>query len=169
MPSMPLETGSAILLGGLAVGILDGLDAVIFFGLKFKATPIRVFQGVAAGLLGKEAAKGGVPTFLLGLGLHFLIATIIAAIYVLASRRAPALARHAVPLGLLYGAFTHLVMSYVVVPLSAAPSGAFSLPVFLNGILGHAFLVGLPAALAARAAAPRTRLTPSGAAPSAMR
>lgn len=154
---MPITTGKAILLGGLAVGVLDGLDATVFFGLAYGVSPLRVFQSVAAGLLGREASqKGGVPTFLLGLALHFAIATTIAAIYVLASRRATVLARRPVPFGLLYGAFAHLVMSYVVIPLSRATPGTFAMPIFLNGVLGHAFLVGLPAALAARAAyAPR--------------
>ncbi|MDQ4080056.1 MAG: hypothetical protein M3125_04790 [Gemmatimonadota bacterium] len=44
-------------------------------------------------------------------------------------------------------------MVYVVIPLSAANRGAFSLLVFINGILFHMFGVELPAALCARAAA----------------
>jgi hypothetical protein len=46
----------------------------------------------------------------------------------------------------------YFVMSYIVIPLSAASQGPFSFPVFVNGILIHAFGVGLPAALFARAA-----------------
>lgn len=53
---------------------------------------------------------------------------------------------------MLYGIAVYFVMNYVVIPLSAASRGAFSMPVFLNGILIHAFGVGLPAALFARAA-----------------
>ncbi len=47
--------------------------------------------------------------------------------------------------------------SYVVVPLSAAGGrgGSPPLPVLVNGLLIHAFGVGLPSALFARAAAPR--------------
>lgn len=41
-------------------------------------------------------------------------------------------------------------MNYVVVPLSAAQQGAFSWPSLLNGVIGHALLVGLPIALIAR-------------------
>jgi hypothetical protein len=44
-------------------------------------------------------------------------------------------------------------MNYVVIPLSAAASGGSPpVPVLLNGLLIHAFGVGLPAALFARAA-----------------
>ena len=55
----------ALVYGGAAVGVLDGLDAIVFWGLR-GASPIRVFQGVAAGLLGRDSFAGGVPTFLLG-------------------------------------------------------------------------------------------------------
>jgi hypothetical protein len=43
-------------------------------------------------------------------------------------------------------------MYYVVVPLSAAGNPPPTLPVMLNGVLGHALGVGLPSALFARAA-----------------
>jgi hypothetical protein len=55
--------------------------------------------------------------------------------------------------GLAYGVMAYFVMNYAVLPLSNARSGGpFVLPVFINGILIHAFGVGLPSALfAARA------------------
>jgi hypothetical protein len=141
----------AILFGGLAVGVLDGLDAVIAYGL-LGAAPHRVFQGVAAGLLGRESFRGGPATAVLGLALHFVIAFAVVAAYVAVSRRLESLWRRPVLWGLVYGVFVFFFMSHVVVPLSAAGSGAFSLPLFLNGVIGHALLVGLPSALAARAA-----------------
>ena len=142
----------ALALGTLVVGTLDILDALIFFGLR-GAKPIRIFQSIAAGLLGRDAARqGGLATALLGGVLHFFIAFVIVALYFLASRRAPVLIRHAVALGILYGITVYFVMNYVVIPLSAASQGPFSMPVFLNGILIHALGVGLPAALFARAA-----------------
>jgi hypothetical protein len=142
----------ALALGTLVVGTLDILDALIFFGLR-GAKPIRIFQSIAAGLLGRDAAReGGLATALLGGVLHFFIAFVIVALYFLASRRAPVLIRRPVALGISYGIVVYFVMNYVVIPLSAAGQGAFSMPVFLNGILIHAFGVGLPAALFARAA-----------------
>jgi hypothetical protein len=140
----------AVLLGGLTVGILDITDALVFFGLYIPATPMRIFHSVAAGLIGREAARaGGVPTAILGGVLHFTIATIITAIYFLASRKLPALVRRPVVYGLAYGVVCYFVMSFVVIPLSAAgrPLSWPAWPVLVNGILGHALLVGMPAAL----------------------
>jgi uncharacterized membrane protein YagU involved in acid resistance len=145
-----------ILYGGLVVGILDGLFALIFYGLIRGAKPTRIFQSVAAGLLGRPAAhEGGTKTFLLGVLLHFVVATCIAAVFYLASRLLPVLIRHAVVSGLMYGMIAYLVMNYVVVPISAIrrSPGPIRLPIFLTEILGHAFLVGLPIALLARRSA----------------
>ncbi len=146
----------AVLLGGLTVGILDILDAIVFFGLYLDAAPIRIFHSVAAGLIGRDAARaGGVPTAVLGGFLHLMNATIIMTIYYLVSRRWSLLTRRAVACGLAYGVVCYFVMSFVVIPLSAAGRGLQwpTLPVFLNGIIGHALLVGLPCALWARRAA----------------
>ena len=142
-----------IIYGGLVVGILDGLFALIFYGLILGAQPLRIFQAVASGVLGKASFEGGVTTFLLGILLHFVVATCIAAVYYVASLKLPVLIRHAVVCGLLYGMIAHLVMNYVVIPLSAANSGRFSLRTFLPAFIGHALLVGLPIALLARRSA----------------
>jgi hypothetical protein len=150
-----LET---ILPGGLVVGILDLLFAFTFYGLILGIKPLRIFQSVAAGLLGRAAAfDGGVKTFLLGIVLHFIVATCIAAVYFGASWIFPALLRHAVVSGLIYGMIAYLGMNYLVVPLSAIrrSPGPIRLPIFLTEIIGHAFLVGLPLALLARRSAGR--------------
>lgn len=142
-----------ILYGGLVVGILDGLFALIFYGLILGIKPLRIFQSVASGLLGKASFEGGTQTFLLGILLHFVVATCIAAVYYVASLKLPVLIHHAVACGLIYGMLAYLGMNYVVIPLSAARSGAFSLRLFLPAFIGHAFLVGLPVALIARRSA----------------
>jgi hypothetical protein len=146
----PFDT---ILYGGLLVGILDGLFALIFYGLILGVKPMRIFQSVASGLLGKASFEGGIPTFLLGILLHFIVASCIAAVYYLASLKLPVLIRHAVVCGLIYGMLAYLGMNYVVIPLSAANSGRFSLRLFLPAFIGHALLVGLPIALIARRSA----------------
>ena len=63
-----------ILYGGLAVGVLDGLFAFVFYGAMLGVKPLVIFQSVAAGLLGRASYGGGVPTFLLGLFMHFIVA-----------------------------------------------------------------------------------------------
>ena len=65
-----------------------------------------------------------------------------------------ALTRAPMAFGLLYGLAVYLAMTFVVVPASAAGTGAVpSGRSSLNGVLIHMFGVGLPASLAARAAA----------------
>ena len=142
-----------ILYGGLVVGILDGLFALVFYGLILGVKPVRIFQSVAAGLLGKASYEGGTGTFLLGVLLHFIVATCIAAVYYLASLRLPVLINHAVVCGLIYGLIAYLVMNYVIIPLSAIGYRPTSLRVFLPAFIAHALLVGLPIALLARRSA----------------
>lgn len=149
--SPALSPAKAILYGALVVGALDLLDAVVFFGLRGVA-PVRIFQSIASGLLGRAAFQGGVATALLGIALHFFIAAGVVVTFYVASLRLPALVRHPVVAGLLYGLAVYAVMNYVVLPLSAAGRGPFALPVFVNGVLIHAFGVGLPTALFVRAA-----------------
>ncbi len=142
----------AILLGALTVGVLDGLDAIIFFGLRGVA-PHRIFQSIASGLLGRASFQGGAATVALGVLLHFTVALGIVATYHLASRRLPTLAQRPFLWGPLYGIAAYLVMNYVVIPLSAVTRGGTpALPVVVNGVLIHMFGVGMPAALFARAA-----------------
>ena len=149
-----MSTPRALLYGTLAVGILDLLDAVVFFGLR-GVQPIRIFQSIASGLLGRAAFSGGMASAALGIALHFFIAFLIVAVFFLASRRLPALVRAPILSGLIYGIGAYIVMQYIVIPLSAAGTGRFSWPVFVNGVLIHMFGVGLPASLAARAATRR--------------
>ena len=145
-----LET---ILYGGLVVGILDGLFALTFYGLILGSKPLRIFQSVASGLLGKASYEGGIQTFALGIVIHFVVAICIAAVYYLASLRLPFLIHHAVASGLIYGMLAYLGMNYVVIPLSAIGYRPSSLRLFLPAFIGHAFLVGLPIALLARRSA----------------
>jgi hypothetical protein len=143
---MTRSTSRALLYGTLAVGILDIADAFIFFGLR-GASPIRILQSIAAGLLGRSSFEGGIATALLGLALHFLIAFGIVATFLVASRYAPFLTRRPIVSGLTYGVAVYLVMNFVVIPLSATGRGALVWPVVLNGVLIHMFGVGLPTAL----------------------
>jgi hypothetical protein len=140
----------ATLVGGAAAGILDAIDAVVAFKAVLGFDPIPIYQFVASGMLGPSAFSGGVGTALVGLGVHFLIAFTAAAVLVLASARWRGLSQHWVTAGALHGIGVFAVMNYVVIPLSRIPPGPFSLPLFLNGVIGHALLVGLPIAYAAR-------------------
>jgi hypothetical protein len=134
--------------------VLDGLDALVFFGLR-GISPTRLFQGIASGLLGRSAFEGGMATALLGVLLHFSIAFAVVITYHLAARRIPQLTRRAWIYGPLYGILVYAVMTFIVIPLSAIGPRSPSTGVLLNGLLIHALGVGLPAALSARAARAR--------------
>jgi len=139
----------AILWGGLLGGLGDFLFAFIFYGWK-----IRVFQSVAAGLLGREVAfAGGAPTFALGVGLHFLIGIIWAALFHVLTRLLPALIRstaNTVLAGLLFGLVVFYGMNSVVLPLSALHTQAWPPAWAPWPITAHMLVVGLPIALVAR-------------------
>lgn len=142
--------------GGVLVGIFDLLFAFTFYGLILQVPALRIFQSVAAGVLGRQAAiEGGLKTFFLGIILHFVVATCIATVYYLGSLVLPLVLRYAVASGLIYGMIAYLGMNYLVIPLSAIGPRTTSKRawIFAVEIIGHAFLVGLPLALLARRSA----------------
>ncbi len=149
-----LET---ILLGGMAVAVLDASNAITFWALYRGTQPHVIFQSVAAGLLGRDAFSGGMAAAWLGALLHFLIACGIAATYYLASLAKPVLHERPVTYGMMYGAGVYVVMNYVVVPLSKASPPAFIPGWFVANLVGHIVLVGLPIALIAHRSAMRRR------------
>lgn len=133
----------AIGVGGLAAGALDLTQAFVLFGA-------RVPLVIAAGLLGPSAFHGGAGTYALGVLLHFFIATSFAAFYYVASRRLTFLTEHPLVCGFAYGAGVELVMSYVVLPLSALHArGPYTLHDVLLGLLVHMVVVGLPISFSA--------------------
>jgi hypothetical protein len=133
----------AIGVGGLAAGTLDLTQAFVLFGN-------RVPLVIAAGLLGRPAFHGGAGTYALGVLLHFFIATSFAAFYYFASRRLTFLTEHPLVCGLAYGTGVELVMSYVVLPLSALHArGPYTLHDVLLGLLVHMVVVGLPISFSA--------------------
>jgi hypothetical protein len=150
-----------IVYGGLAIGILDFLDASIFFPNHFGISFMDVWHGPASGIIGREASRaGGWPTAFLGIFMHFCVAFSIAAVYFLLTRLIPKLLAHPVVAGLVFGIAAHFVMQYVVVPLSAIGTFPNWPPVgsLLNSLIGHALLVGLPVALIAAWSAKRNQL-----------
>jgi uncharacterized membrane protein YagU involved in acid resistance len=144
-----LSLTNSILYGTLVAGALDATDGVVFFGVQ-GLNPIQVLQYIASGLLGQRSFQGGLATAGLGVLLHFGIAAVVAAIYVLASLKLPILRSQALVLGLLYGAAVYLVMNLIVLPMSAVAHTPITTAALLNGLIGHALFVGLPIAFFAR-------------------
>lgn len=146
---------TATLLGGFVAGALDITYACIHWNLAHDVAPQRIFQSVAAGLIGRDAAvMGGWTTAALGLLLHFAMTTVMAAFFVTAGRVVPALNRVPALTGIVYGLGLYAVMNFLVVPFSAAGNGTIQAPelnqFFYGGLLAHTLLVGVPIALIAK-------------------
>ena len=140
---------SAIAIGGLTAGTLDLAQACILFGWGIPLT-------IAGGLLGPQvAAQGGAGTYVLGVLLHYFIATSAAAIYYIASRRLRFLTEFPLVCGLFYGIAVELVMRLIVLPLSALHArGPYQLGDEILGLVVHMVVVGLPIAYSVRHFAP---------------
>jgi len=157
---MSSETGrpkafETILLGGSIAGLLDGLDAVVFYYLAFSVPPASLFQNIAAGLLGVSSFRGGWRTVVLGIALHFSIAIGAAAVFYAASLVIPALWRNPFICGPAFGIGLYLFMQHVVLPLSAVPPRTVPVSTLelVDQLFSHTIFVGLPIALMARRSA----------------
>ena len=132
---------------GLIAGVLDGLDAVVYFCWMRGVPVIRLFQNIAGGVLGRKTLQGGLPTAFLGVLFHFLIATGAATIYFLLSRRFSLLWRKPILCGPVFGLGLYGFMYFVVLPMSAVPGRMPpTVGVVLNELIAHIFFVGLPIA-----------------------
>ena len=145
----------AIVAGIFAVAVLDILEPIVYYGLSRGTAPIRIFQSVASGVLGRASYDGGIGSAILGAALHLFISAVVVTVYWLASRRLRALVERPLLGGVIYGLAVYIVMNFAVIPLSAIGGGLRvpPLPALLNGIFAHVVCVGPPAAFAARAAA----------------
>lgn len=138
-----------ILNAGLIAGSFDIVAAFIYYTLKTGKNPLLVLNFVASGVVGKEAAYAPANTFLmqvLGLLLHFLIATIFAAIFYYAWPFFRRISKRWIATGLLYGILVWLTMNLVVVPLSNTPAGKHTTSGVLINMLILMVCIGLPIA-----------------------
>ncbi len=143
-----------VLAGGLLAGALDLSFAFLFYGAQ-GATPQRILQFIASGVLGRESFQMGLGSAALGAFFHFFISVCAAGIYYLASLRLPFLSRRVIVAGATFGILMFLAMRFVVVPLSAVKSGPMKLSSVIGELCSHAFLFGIPIAYAATLAARR--------------
>lgn len=140
-------------LGAAAIaGVVDISYAAVFWWFKAGVAPSRILKSVAAGLLGRDAFTGGPAIAALGLGLHFLNATIMAVAWYAIARRWQLLVDRAVVMGAGYGLLLYGIMNYVVIPLSAASAGSRD-PLWVGLTIAiHVFGVGIPIAACTRRA-----------------
>jgi hypothetical protein len=144
-----------ILTAGLIAGVLDITYVLVYFHNP-AADQLRVFKGIAAGLLGPSAAKGDWPIALLGAAIHFAIALTWAAVFFALSRKFPVLLRHWIVAGAAFGVVVWLVMNLVVLPRDANPPAAFPPPRWVPVFVAHLLCIGWPIAFITRRLAGRS-------------
>lgn len=146
---MNRNAASRLLRAGLLTGIIDGLFSSILATLFYGSTATRLFQGVAATLLGREALDGGTPTALLGVLMHFGVAFGWSAVFLFLVERSSwirgvlASRYGVVKVAALYGPFIWMVMSLAVIPLLVHRPPAISIRWWIQ-LIGHIPFVGLP-------------------------
>jgi hypothetical protein len=138
-----------ILTGGILAGAIDLFYAFVFYGAQGVA-PTRILQSIASGLLGRDAYASILPAVPIGIGAHFFILIVAAAMFYAASRRIAFLRQHATAIGMLFGVAIYCSMHYIVVPLSAAPQFKSTLASFLTDLSVHVLLLGPAISLAVR-------------------
>ena len=139
-----------IFLGGLIAGTLDLTAACVYSWLRASVSPVRVFQFIASGVLGTDSFTGGTKTAVLGVALHFLIATGATAVFYFASRAWFFLIEHPIVAGLLYGIPVYAFMNFVVLPLSQIQQRPQPMSSRLINVVILMFCIGLPIALIVR-------------------
>lgn len=152
---MKPENTKAVCYGGLIGGVGD-----LAFALAYAATrgtpPMELLQVIASGVFGKAAFEGGLAMALAGVGFHFLLSLLWAAVFVATSRRYGGLIARPVWAALVFGVVVFFAMRLVVLPLSAFPFPVTFKPLaWALDLLSHIFLFALPIAFAAKRYVPR--------------
>jgi hypothetical protein len=136
-----------VLAGGLIAGALDLTFAFVFYWPQ-GATPLRILQGIASGVLGRGSFQMGLASAALGAFFHFFISACAAAIYYLVSLRFSFLTRRAVISGAIFGVLMFLAMRFIVLPLSAIKPGPMKVGNAIGELCSHVFLFGMVIAYA---------------------
>lgn len=142
------SAGRRVLVATAVAGTLD-IAAAVILTLIYGGVPLRMLRRIGSGLVPDAVNWGFHAGVALGLATHYAIMAVMAAVFVFAADRYPALKRDALLWGLLYGIGTWAVMNLVVLPLRFGnfPGSATGIAIAL---FCHIALVGIPIALVAR-------------------
>jgi hypothetical protein len=136
---------------GVIAGTIDIGAACAINGVG----PVPILRFIASGLLGAPLPHE--PwVYCLGMLLQWLMAIIIAAIFMFAASRIAALLRNWLASGIAYGVAVYFVMTFVVVPLSRARSGHVTMRSFALNLLAM-LLFGLIVAYVAQRMLPKRK------------
>lgn len=135
----------------LTVFITGTMDAAATLLLNSKVPVAQVFSFIASGVFGKSAFVMSSKMVAYGIIFHYMISYVFTTTWFVSFPLFTRLFRNKYVIGVLYGLFTWLIMSFIVIPLSHTPKGKHGMTLMGAGI-GMATLVlciGLPTALMA--------------------
>ena len=141
---------------GLLTALTDGAFSSVLSVAFYHSTVTRLFQGVAATLLGPDALAGGARTALIGVLMHIGVAFGWSAVFVLlvAPRpwlRALVASRYGtLKVAALFGPMVWMTMSLAVIPLLVHRPPMIGVRWWIQ-LVGHVFFVGLPIVATVRA------------------
>lgn len=151
---------------GLLTAVIDGAFSSVLSVVFYNSTVARLWQRVAAALLGQSAYQGGTRTALIGVAIHVGVAFAWSAVFLFLVMRADAVQRlistraGVIKAAAAYGPCVWLVMSLIVIPSLYRTAPAITVRWWVQ-LIGHFPFVGLPIVASI---APRRRPQPSGAA-----
>lgn len=142
-------TGLRLLRAGLLTAIVDGTFSSVLSVAAYGSTVTRLFQGVAATVLGSRAFEGGWSTAALGMAMHVGVAFGWSAVFLfglLRSRTVGRLVRSpagVVGVAAVYGPAIWIVMSLALIPALTHRPPTISIRWWIQ-LAGHFPFVGLP-------------------------
>ncbi|WP_318345118.1 DUF1440 domain-containing protein [Flagellimonas baculiformis] len=127
----------------LLVGTLDILAAMVITLLHGNG-PIKMLRYIASGAFGNLAFSGGEIFTFLGLLFHYSLAFLWTILFFRAYPFLRKVIKSVLLLGIAYGLFVWGVMNLLVLPISKAFQGPFTMVSTLTGILVLMVTMGLP-------------------------
>ena len=146
---------SHLVRAGLVTGVIDGLFSSALSVFAYGSTATRLFQGVAATLLGSEALDGGASTAAVGVLMHFGVAFGWSAVFIFLVMRSTRVrellsSRYgAIKVASLYGPLVWMVMSLAVIPFLVGRPPAITVRWWIQ-FFGHIPFVALPIVMSSR-------------------
>ena len=140
---------------GILTAITDGLFSSVLNVVAYHSTVARLWQGVAATVVGSAAFSGGARTVVLGLLMHCGVALAWSAVFVFGAMRVERIRRliasRAGALGVasVYGPLVWMAMSLVVIPALVRRPPSITVRWWVQ-FFGHIPFVGAPIVLSAR-------------------
>lgn len=130
------------IVGGIVLGCVDILFAWLFWR-DHGLTIAGVFQSIARGVYGKQAATLGATSVVVGAACHFFIATCMVLAWIEFVAFKPAFNRRWPAWGALYGVVLYLFMNFVLLPMTPVGWPKFANPEWIEASVFMHLLFGI--------------------------